>query len=214
MQTYTHTLGNTITQKHPPTLSSLQSIHKMRNPISPTSIFLLLLLLLPIFLPLTQCSNIGLDKNEDLIDQTCKQTPHYDLCLSSLQSNPESSNADVKGLAKIMADILLSSATDALNYMEELIKQAPEPELERSLAFCAELYIPVVKYTLPQAIDALTSGQYKFASYGISDAAKEADACEKKFSGGSTKSPLSDRNSLVKSLSEVTAAIVNILMKG
>jgi pectinesterase inhibitor-like protein len=185
-----------------------------RNPIFLLLLLrLLLLLLLPVFLPLTQCSTIRLDENEDLIDKTCKQTPHYDLCLSSLQSNPESSNADVKGLAKIMVDVLLSTATDAQSFIEGLIKQAPEPGLERSLAFCAELYIPIVKYTLPQAIYALSNGQYKFASYGISDAAKEAIACEKKFSG-STNSPLSDRNNLVESLSEVATAILNILLKG
>lgn len=186
----------------------------MRNSISPTSsTFLLLLVLFPIFPPLTQCSILPLDESDNLIDEICKQTPHYKLCLSYLQSNPQSSNADAKGLAQIMGDILLACATEELSYIEGLIKQAPEPELERSLAYCAELYIPVVKYTLPQALDALSKGEYKFANYGIADVAKEADACEKKFSG-STDSPVTDRNNLVESLSEVAKAIVNVLLKG
>ncbi|KAG7995790.1 hypothetical protein I3843_01G126900 [Carya illinoinensis] len=89
----------------------------------------------------------------------------------------------------------------------------PEPELERSLAYCAELYIQVVKYTLPQALDASIKGEYKFANYGIADAAKEAETCEKKFSG-STDSPVTDRNNLVENLSEVAKAIANVLLKG
>ncbi|KAK4586450.1 hypothetical protein RGQ29_023551 [Quercus rubra] len=184
----------------------------MRNSISPTSIFLMLLLLLHV--PLIQCSIFPLDdESGNLIDHTCKKTSHYDLCLSSLQSNPQSSTADVKGLAQIMADILLANVTDTLNYIEGLIKQSPEPELERSLTYCAELYIPVVKYTLPQAIDALSKGHYRFANYGISDVAKEADTCEKKFSGP-IQSPLTDWNNLVQGLSDVAVDIVNILLKG
>ncbi|KAB1225605.1 Cell wall / vacuolar inhibitor of fructosidase 1 [Morella rubra] len=186
----------------------------MRNSISATSVFLLLhVILFSVFLQSTQCSNFSTDESGNLLEEICKQTPLYDLCLSSLQSNPQSSKTDVKGLARIMADTLLANAADALNYIEGLIKQSPEPEVERSLAYCAELYIPVVKYTLPQAIDALTNGQYKFANFGISDAAKEADACEKKLSG-STKSPLSDWNNLVENLSDVAVAIVNILIEG
>jgi pectinesterase inhibitor-like protein len=196
--------------KNSPNLTLILVPQKMRNSISPTSFFPILLLL--IFLPFTQCSIFPLDKSGNLIQQICKKTPNYDLCLSSLLSNPESSNVDVKGLAQIMADILLGNVSDSLNYIEGLVKQAPEEQLERCLAYCAELYIPVVKYTLPQAIEALSKGQYRFANYGISDVAKEADTCEKKFSSSSIQSPLTDMNNLLESLSDVAVAIVNTLL--
>ncbi|XVF28180.1 hypothetical protein REPUB_Repub15cG0006700 [Reevesia pubescens] len=118
----------------------------------------------------------------------------------------------IKGLASVMADILLANATETLSYIRAQINQTSDPQMERALAYCAELYIPVVKYNLPQAIDALSKGQFAFASDGISDAAKEADACEKNFSG-SLKSPLSDRNKLLHSLSDVAVAIVKILLQ-
>lgn len=111
-----------------------------------------------------------------------------------------------------MVDIFLSEATDTLDFIRALLKQEPNAELEKSLAYCAELYIPVVKYSLPQVIDALTGGHFGFANYGISDAAKQTEACEKNFSG-SNKSPLSERNRLLHDLSEVAGAIVNILLK-
>ncbi|XP_022760716.1 cell wall / vacuolar inhibitor of fructosidase 1 [Durio zibethinus] len=174
----------------------------MKASVSSPSIFLLLL---TISLPSIQC--------DDLVDQICKKTPFYDLCISTLRSNTNSTDLDVKGLASVVADILLANATDTLNYIQAQINQTSDPQMERALAYCAELYIPVVKYNLPQAIDALSKGQFTFASYGISDAAKEADACEKNFSG-SLKSPLSDRNKLLHSLSDVAVAIVKILQKG
>ncbi|XVE82300.1 hypothetical protein DITRI_Ditri15bG0137100 [Diplodiscus trichospermus] len=162
-------------------------------------------LLLTISLPSIQCG--------DLVDQICKKTPFYDLCISTLRSNTNTNGSDVKGLASVMADTLLANATDTLSYIRAQINQTSDPQMERALAYCAELYIPVVKYNLPQAIDALSKGQFAFASDGLSDAAKQADACEKKFSG-STKSPLSDRNKLLHGLSDVAVAIVKILLKG
>ncbi|KAE8703397.1 hypothetical protein F3Y22_tig00110472pilonHSYRG00505 [Hibiscus syriacus] len=87
-----------------------------------------------------------------------------------------------------------------------------DPQMERALAYCAELYIPVVKYNLPQAIEALSKGRFEFASDGISDAAKQADACEKKLSGSVKLSPLSERNKLLHSLSDVASPL--LLLKG
>ncbi|GKV37896.1 hypothetical protein SLEP1_g45865 [Rubroshorea leprosula] len=178
----------------------------MRTPILSPTIFLLFLLFLSISPPPIQC-------DDDLIEQICKKTPFYDLCLASLKSNPTTIPMDIKGLATTMADIVLSNATDTLDFIQSEIKQASDPQMERALAYCAELYIPVVKYNLPQAIEALSKGQYAFAADGISDAAKEADACEKNFSG-SLKSPLTVRNKLVHSLSDVAVAIVKVLLKG
>ncbi|XVE65488.1 hypothetical protein DITRI_Ditri08aG0003900 [Diplodiscus trichospermus] len=180
----------------------------MKTAISSPPIFSLhVLLLLSISLPSIQC-------DDDLVDQICKKTPFYDLCISTLRSNSNgSSGSDVKGMAQVMADILLGNATDTLAYIRAMINQTSDPQMERALAYCAELYIPVVKFNLPQAIDALYKGQFAFASDGISDAAKEADACEKNFSG-SLKSPLSNRNKLLHSLSDVAVAIVKILLKG
>ncbi|MBA0733451.1 hypothetical protein Gogos_017469 [Gossypium gossypioides] len=164
----------------------------------------LLLILLTITFPSTQC-------DDDLVDQICKKTPFYDLCISTLKSN--SNGKDVKGLASVMADTMLSNATDTLSYIRAEINRTPDPKIERALAYCAELYIPVVKYNLPQAIDALSKGQFEFAADGISDAAKEADSCEKMISWSQELAALSDRNKLIHSLSDVAVAIVKILLK-
>ncbi|XP_061357042.1 cell wall / vacuolar inhibitor of fructosidase 1-like [Gastrolobium bilobum] len=186
----------------------------MRRSSTFVSSFPLHILLLSCFLlTLNQSSAMWKDRDADLVDQICKKTPFYDLCSSILHSNPLSPNTDPKGMALIMVNDILTNATDTLSYIEQLIKQTSDPQLEQELAFCAESYIPVVKYILPQAADAISQGRFGFASYCISDAEKEVDACNKKFSD-SSQSPISDRNSIMQKLVDVAAAIVKLLLHG
>ncbi|KAJ4836092.1 hypothetical protein Tsubulata_029658 [Turnera subulata] len=173
-------------------------------PLLPINLLPVVLLFLLGFPIATECA--------DLIEKTCKKTPHHDLCVSSLQSSNQSSRADVKGLASIMANITLSNATDTLSYIQLLINQTTDSDLERRLDYCGEVYIQVVEYILPQAIDALVKGQYGFADYGMSDAGSETDSCQDKIS--KFKLPVTDRNKLVHDLAEVTEAICKILLKG
>ncbi|XP_038718170.1 cell wall / vacuolar inhibitor of fructosidase 1-like [Tripterygium wilfordii] len=42
----------------------------------------------------------------DIVEQTCRQTPYYDLCLWTLRSIPQSHNANIRELAQIMVDTL------------------------------------------------------------------------------------------------------------
>ncbi|XP_019426223.1 PREDICTED: uncharacterized protein LOC109334752 [Lupinus angustifolius] len=152
-------------------------------------------------------------ENGDLVDQICKKTPFYDICNSTLHSNPLNPKSDLKSVALIMVNNILANATDTLSYIERLIKQNSGHGLEKALAFCAESYIPIVKYTLPQALDAINQGRFGFASYCISDAVKEVSTCESKFSG-STQSPLADRNGFMQKLVDVASAIIKLLLKG
>ncbi|KAK7291719.1 hypothetical protein RIF29_07092 [Crotalaria pallida] len=177
---------------------------------------LLLLSFSCILFTLTHSSSVILkDENDDgdLVDQICKKTPFFDLCSNILHSNPLAPKTDPKGIALIMVNNILANATDTLSYIEELIKQNSDQKLEQDLAFCAESYIPVVKYILPQAAEAISQGRFGFASYSISDAEKEVDACNKKFPG-SSQSPLGDRNNIMQKLVDVASAIVKLLLNG
>ncbi|XP_065859684.1 pectinesterase inhibitor-like [Euphorbia lathyris] len=149
--------------------------------------------------------------SSDLISEICKKTPFYDLCMNSL--NPLNPTEDIKAVASTMANLVLSNATDTLSFIQQLIKSGPDPELQKPLANCAELYIPVVRYNLPQAIGAFTRGKFGFASYLLSDARKQSQDCEKNFSG-SNLSPLTQRNKLISNLCDVAVAILKLLQKG
>ncbi|XP_004486535.1 cell wall / vacuolar inhibitor of fructosidase 1-like [Cicer arietinum] len=169
-------------------------------------------ILLLISIPFTSSQT---DENNNLIDQICKKTPFYDLCTSILNSNPLTPKTDLKSVALVMVNNILTNASDTLNYIEGLIKKTSDREMEQALAFCAESYIPVVKYTLPQAADAITQNRFGFASYCVSDAVKEVNSCNKKFLGSVTLlSPLGDRNGIVQKLVDVASAIIKQLLKG
>ncbi|CAL1412976.1 unnamed protein product [Linum trigynum] len=152
-------------------------------------------------------------RSGDLIEEVCKKTPFYGLCAATLHSN-SSAAADIKSLACTVTNFVLSNATDTLSYIQAQLKKEKDPKAEKALANCAELYIPVVKYNLPQAIEAFFRGYYGFTKYALSDAAKQADACEDKISGaGAGGGELSARNKVVSDLCGVGAAIVGLLMK-
>lgn len=169
---------------------------------TPLKFLLIYILLLSNFFPKSQSS--------DLIEQICKKTPFYDLCINSLA--PLDPSEDIKAVASTMANLVLSNATDTLSYIQDLIKEGPDPELQKPLANCAELYIPVVRYNLPQAIGAFSRGKFGFCSYLLSDARKQAQDCEKNFSG-SKESPLTQRNMLISNLCDVAVAILKLLQK-
>ncbi|KAK4800689.1 hypothetical protein SAY86_021176 [Trapa natans] len=169
----------------------------------------LILLLLP-FLSLLPLLHSSSDRN--LVEQTCHLTPFYDICLSALRSSPTSATSDLHGLAQIIAGSVLQNANQTLSQIQQLLdRSTADPKTEQSLAYCAELYIPVVKYTLPQAIDALRRGRLGFAVYGISDAVDEIGGCQKLLS---LESPVSEGNKLVTSLATVALAIIKLLQKG
>ncbi|KAJ4723040.1 Pectinesterase inhibitor [Melia azedarach] len=162
---------------------------------------LLLLLQAVTFLPLIQCN---------MIQQTCKQTPFYNLCFSSLKSDPRSSTADVPKLGLIMVDIIKSKATQMVEQIKVLQKQ--HKALQKPLSDCHGRYNAVLVGDVPQAVEALEKGDYKFAEDSATDAAIEADSCERSFSAG--KSPISQKNKLFHDLSVITASIVKILLAG
>ncbi|KAK7302404.1 hypothetical protein RJT34_13292 [Clitoria ternatea] len=177
-----------------------------------SSVIHVILLASSIPFTLSQSSFQWKDGNSDMVDQMCKKDTFFDLCSSILHSNPLSLETDLKGVALLMVNNILANASDTLSYIEGQIKQISDRQLEQALAFCVESYIPVVKYILLQAADAISQSRFGFASYCISDAVKEVGTCDKKFSSFS-QSSLGDRNDIVQKLVEASS-IIKLLVKG
>ncbi|XP_010045344.1 putative invertase inhibitor [Eucalyptus grandis] len=172
----------------------------------------LLVLLLPLVIPpLAGC--FGPEGAGDLIDGTCGQTLYYGLCAKSLRSDPRSASADLKGLAVIMLNVTTAEAADTLSYIKALVKRKVDPAEAKPLEYCAGLYSPMARLTLPLAAKALIQGRYRFADYRLAEAAMQPPTCEGRF-GGAVESPLTDRNVLAHDLCAVSMDIVNQLMKG
>ncbi|KAJ4721974.1 Pectinesterase inhibitor [Melia azedarach] len=181
----------------------------MKSFIFVLSIFLLLFQESP-----TKCSaSFWRKKNEtkpNLIQKTCKQTHYYDLCILSLESDPRSSNADIKELALISAELVLLKANETLWHVGKLFRKVKDPVLYRLYGTCIEEYRAIVERQVPEAIAALRSGQYSTSKTDAAAAATHAQNCQEQF-GGETR-PFSHQNRAVHDLSLVTSTIIDILL--
>jgi pectinesterase inhibitor-like protein len=178
-----------------------------------TSTFVSFLILSCFFLQLTQSFTQMNVEVDDLVDDICKKTPNVALCSTILHSNPQASKSDTKGIAFIMVNDILANTTNTLNYIQVLVNQTEDLQLQRKFAICAETYIPLVKYVLPQAIDNMNKNKYGLASYSMVYIGKEIDSCKKQFAG-STSSPLGDRTSTLHKLLDIASAILKQLLSG
>ncbi|KAE8717801.1 Poly(A) polymerase, putative isoform 1 [Hibiscus syriacus] len=147
-----------------------------------------------------------------LIETTCKQTPYLDLCISTLESDPRSSSADVPVLGCIVADTANAKASATLNQISTLLKSATDPKLKKALNGCVELYNMIIKHDIPVAIDALEKGDPKFAVEYATDAGNNAQDCEDRFGKSSTNSPISGGNKAVHDLSVIVESIASLLL--
>ncbi|XP_050372579.1 cell wall / vacuolar inhibitor of fructosidase 1-like [Argentina anserina] len=142
----------------------------------------------------------------NLIEQTCRQTPDRNLCVSSLKADPRSATADVTGLALIMVDVVKNKATLCANRINDLLKQKPG---DQALSSCKSDYNAVLIADVPVAVEALTKGDPKFAEQSMDDTAIEAKSCEDGFKG---RSPMTDLNNASQKFAAVAAAIVRLLL--
>ncbi|KAF8097343.1 hypothetical protein N665_0290s0002 [Sinapis alba] len=173
---------------------------------SQPSLYLFLLMLLPLQVQ---------SSSDDLIDTVCKETPFCDLCEASLRPLTPSPS-DPKSLASAMANIVLGNITDTLSYIQSLIRHSHDPAAERALAQCAELYRPVVRFNIPQAIEAMQRGEFGFSLYVLGDAEKQTDSCQKRINStmadDENSVALTARNQLVKNLCDVAISVIKFLM--
>ncbi|XP_027339316.1 cell wall / vacuolar inhibitor of fructosidase 1-like [Abrus precatorius] len=158
-----------------------------------------------ISMPITHCRVLKPD-DVKLIEDTCKQTPNPNLCVQLLKADPRSSGADIEGLALILVDVIKGKANEALNKINQLLKGKVE---KNALISCAGKYKAILEADVPQATEALKTGNPKFAEDAASDSAVEATSCEKGFSG---KSPLTNENNGMNDVANVTRAVVRLLL--
>ncbi|KAL0433905.1 UNVERIFIED_CONTAM: hypothetical protein Slati_2724800 [Sesamum latifolium] len=151
------------------------------------------------------------NKEPPLVVTTCKNTPHYRLCLAVLRRSPKSAKADVWELALIAVGAVKTEAERAVDAIKKLRKGGEGKKVAAALKQCAEAYDAVLEGDVNQAEEGLKLGDPKFADNGMADAAGEAESCEGAFAGVG-KSPLRRVNSAVHDIAEVARAIVRNLL--
>ncbi|KAL6208531.1 hypothetical protein ACLB2K_019480 [Fragaria x ananassa] len=164
----------------------------MMNP-SASSIFLVQLVCLLVFLPTSQCSS---------------QTPDYDICLYLLKYNGGSGiySANRTRLADVMIDVVGLRAKDAHNKVTELLHQRARED--RPLMICSAHYAYIISTIVPNAKrDAYTNPQAagKWMRL-IPDTVEKG--CEDASRGSS---PLTDYNIGVEKVAAIAEAIIGQL---
>ncbi|XP_027918475.1 cell wall / vacuolar inhibitor of fructosidase 2-like [Vigna unguiculata] len=150
-----------------------------------------------------------------LIRKTCKNTNYFDLCFSSLRSDPSSSDADPKGLAMIMVGIGMANATSTSLYLSsqtQLLGTAND-STKRVVKECAEKYSYATNALQACAQD-LANGAYDYASMHIAAASDYPNVCHnmfKRYQGLVYPPELARREDGLKRICDVALGIVQNL---
>ncbi|CAN8257989.1 unnamed protein product [Cochlearia groenlandica] len=150
---------------------------------------------------------IGVVVGADIVDQTCKKTFDYPLCLSLLRSDPRSSTASITGLALILVDKIKALGMETQVKINQTYKT--KPNLKHALDECNQRYKRIVDEYVNTAITAIT-GDPKFAEGAIVEVGVEADICEGEFPKG--QSPLTGLTQRMKKICDVTDVVVTNLL--
>ncbi|OVA00720.1 Pectinesterase inhibitor domain [Macleaya cordata] len=126
----------------------------------------------------------------NFLEETCRHTHFYDLCVSSLQSDSRSSSntSDLKGLLRISLDLATTNASHILSYIDNLLDNYNTSSNLNltSLEFCEEDYGGYIATDLEWAIDAIYNNNnnndgedYELANSCIDEAITSTDFCKR-----------------------------------
>ncbi|KAL2341646.1 hypothetical protein Fmac_009586 [Flemingia macrophylla] len=107
-----------------------------------------------ISLPACHCRVLELN-DVNLIKQTCQKTPNPNLCNQILQADPRGRTTDMSSLALILVDAIKTKANEAYNKINNLIKGGGN---KKALSSCADKYKTILVVDVPQATQALQTG--------------------------------------------------------
>ncbi|KAB2005160.1 hypothetical protein ERO13_D11G230300v2 [Gossypium hirsutum] len=116
-----------------------------------------------------------------LIQKTCKTTKYYDLCVSSLKSDPTSANSDTKGLAMIMVGVGMANATATSTLLSsQLLTTKNDTIMRKVLKECSDKYAHAAD-ALQDSVQDFDSELYDYVYMHIMAAADYPNACHNAF---------------------------------
>ncbi|KAG5582474.1 hypothetical protein H5410_053101 [Solanum commersonii] len=136
---------------------------------------------------------IGLTMN--LIEDVCRTSSDFKVCINALRADPKSFSADKKGLVRILLQQCLTKAKNIYNEVANLLEQAKEHVLIQCLQICKENYDSAIDVATT-AIKDFDANDFFGAKITASAIVNCADTCEESF----TEPPI--RTSPTKSKSE------------
>ncbi|XP_058088910.1 cell wall / vacuolar inhibitor of fructosidase 2-like [Magnolia sinica] len=148
----------------------------------------------------------------ELIQNTCKKTTYNKLCVRYLETNKESYNADVAGLARIILEKALSTAKNLWSQTSDMLKKTTNEYKLKSVCFntCHEQYGDTVDKIMV-AIQAVEAHDYNLAKLYAGYGSNAAKICQEEFEKINQKSPLFKRNKNLIRLSTIAVELVSLL---
>ncbi|GMI65492.1 hypothetical protein HRI_000218500 [Hibiscus trionum] len=140
-----------------------------------------------------------------LIESTCRKTEYPEECISALESDPSSFNANLTGLTRIAVQKSESKLVDTLNTVSSFVLNATDYMTWGFLLFCRDSYnasVPQIQEGL-QAFDKLEFEKSYRSVEAVNKAVVECDKQGLKM--------LSQVNSVLFRLTKDTMAIMDLL---
>ncbi|KAK8594845.1 hypothetical protein V6N13_015758 [Hibiscus sabdariffa] len=151
------------------------------------------------------------ENNTSLIETTCKSTPFYNLCDSTLESDPDSSSTGIPGLAIIGANKPNAEVYATFKEIASLLEEAKDQSLKKALLECDDHYNTIITYNVLSVIKTVRTSKAYVRRDAMNDAADEALACASGFENQPTF-PIKDSNKVVHDLSVVVSSIITLLV--
>ncbi|XP_051127305.1 cell wall / vacuolar inhibitor of fructosidase 2 [Andrographis paniculata] len=124
---------------------------------------------------------LSTDEASNLIQKTCENTQHYDLCVSSLELDSSSAKSDAKGLALIMINIAIANATETNSYIASQIKNITNnTAMDRAMRVCNDKYA-FANNALRNSIVNLDNEEYDYAYMHVMAAGDYPSGCRSAF---------------------------------
>ncbi|XP_022759691.1 pectinesterase inhibitor-like [Durio zibethinus] len=160
------------------------------------------------FLPLLNAAG----NNTLLVAETCQKVKNTDLCISSLEAEHATQDADLAALALIAIKVASNNGSDTSVYMKKTLDGTTlEPAVEQNFEDCLDNYGSAMQQ-LDDSLAALVSRNYKDVKTWLQVAIDDATTCEtglKQRPGND--SDLLNKNNIFLQLCSNALDIVNVL---
>ncbi|GAB4853697.1 hypothetical protein Ancab_017889 [Ancistrocladus abbreviatus] len=179
--------------------------------------------LLALFILINLCTNIATcsrplvvhQEGEDLVDFACNHTLYYEICVTSLRSDPRSKTSDLKGLAVIALDLSITQGMQMLAHFHDMKSGAgsynSSDYASETVEDCIDEYSNAM-VNLKEAINSLHEGSYGTVNELVSGAMTDCQTCEDEIEDKSTSiSQLADGNQYYYRLCSNLLAMTTLL---